>query len=73
MIENHPGRRLYTNWSKDNPIRSLNRNNVIPIARIPEIHELNIGHSLIADAVFDGLSDAVREIKHRMLAARAMV
>lgn len=50
----------------------LNRNNVTPIARIPQIHELNIGHAVIADAVLDGLAGAVREIKHLMLAARAM-
>ncbi|MEM9605412.1 MAG: pyridoxine 5'-phosphate synthase [Pseudomonadota bacterium] len=51
----------------------LNRNNVAPIARIPEIHELNIGHALIADAVFTGLTVAVRDIKHAMLTARASV
>lgn len=33
----------------------LNLDNVAPIAAIPQIHELNIGHSIIADSVFVGL------------------
>jgi len=41
----------------------LNYRNVIPIAAIPEIHELNIGHSIIARAVLVGLERAVREMK----------
>lgn len=37
----------------------LTRHNVLPVAAIPEIEELNIGHSLIADAVFVGLEKSV--------------
>ncbi len=48
----------------------LNTVNVAPIAAIPEIVELNIGHSIVADAVFHGLADAVRQIKAAMTAAR---
>lgn len=48
----------------------LNTRNVAPIARIPEIHELNIGHSLITDAVFAGLPQAVRTMKQLMVEAR---
>lgn len=48
----------------------LHCDNVQPIAAIPEIEELNIGHSLIARAVFIGLGPAVEEIKRLMLAAR---
>ena len=48
----------------------LNTTNVAPIAAIPEIVELNIGHSLIAAAVFQGLGTAVAEIKGIMTAAR---
>ncbi len=51
----------------------LHKRNVAPIARIPQIHELNIGHALIADAVFSGLNTAVRDMKHCMQSARAMV
>jgi pyridoxine 5-phosphate synthase len=48
----------------------LNYHNVEPIAAIPEIVELNIGHSIVARAVFDGLPKAVRDMKALMLAAR---
>ena len=49
----------------------LHYENVAPIAAIAEIVELNIGHSIIAQSVFDGLDFAVGEIKRLMLAARA--
>ena len=48
----------------------LNTENVAPIAMIPEIVELNIGHSIVADAVLHGLAEAVRTIKAAMTAAR---
>lgn len=48
----------------------LNTANVAPIAAIPEIVELNIGHSIVADAVFHGLAEAVSRIKAAMQAAR---
>jgi pyridoxine 5-phosphate synthase len=49
----------------------LNYQNVAPVAAIAEIVELNIGHAIIARALFDGLASAVREMKSLMLAARA--
>jgi pyridoxine 5-phosphate synthase len=49
----------------------LHYGNVAPIAAIGEIVELNIGHSIVARALFDGLATAVREMKAAMLAARA--
>ncbi|MCP4469430.1 MAG: pyridoxine 5'-phosphate synthase [Gammaproteobacteria bacterium] len=49
----------------------LNRHNVRPIAANPLVSELNIGHAIIADAVFLGLDRAIRDIKEIMLAARA--
>jgi pyridoxine 5-phosphate synthase len=49
----------------------LNYHNVEPVAAIPEIVELNIGHAIVARAVFDGLAKAVRDMKERMRAARA--
>jgi len=49
----------------------LTLDNVTPIAAIPVIHELNIGHSIVADAIFVGLEEAVRRMKARLLAARA--
>lgn len=41
----------------------LNLSNVKPIAAIAGIHELNIGHSIIADSVFVGLAQAVKDMK----------
>ena len=49
----------------------LNYHNVEPIAAIPEIVELNIGHAIVARAVVDGLAKAVRDMKELMRAARA--
>ena len=48
----------------------LNCANVQPIAAIPKMNELNIGHALIADALFVGLDNAVRVMKGLMLQAR---
>jgi pyridoxine 5-phosphate synthase len=48
----------------------LNYQNVEAIARIPEINELNIGHGIIARALFMGLEAAVREMKRLMIKAR---
>lgn len=41
----------------------LNYKNVEPIARIKGIRELNIGHAIIAEAVFEGLGSAVRRMR----------
>jgi pyridoxine 5-phosphate synthase len=49
----------------------LNYHNVEPIAAIPEIIELNIGHSIIARSIVDGLARAVRDMKELMRHARA--
>ena len=48
----------------------LDYHNVQPVAAIPEIVELNIGHAIIARAIFSGLAGAVRDMKALMLAAR---
>jgi pyridoxine 5-phosphate synthase len=48
----------------------LTYNNVQPVAAIPEIVELNIGHCIIARAIFTGIDAAVREMKRLMLEAR---
>ena len=49
----------------------LNRHNVAPIAANPLVTELNIGHSIVADAVFLGLEKSIRDIKQLILQARA--
>jgi pyridoxine 5-phosphate synthase len=48
----------------------LTYDNVAPIAAIPQIRELNIGHFLIGEAIFTGLGESVREMRARMDAAR---
>jgi pyridoxine 5-phosphate synthase len=48
----------------------LTYHNVAPIAAIPEIVELNIGHAIVARAVLDGLRTAVGEMKALMQSAR---
>jgi pyridoxine 5-phosphate synthase len=48
----------------------LNYHNVQAIAAIPQISELNIGHAIIADAVFNGLAASVREMKRLIVEAR---
>jgi len=55
---------------KVNAGHGLNYFNVKPIAAIKEIIELNIGHAIIARAVIDGLSKAIRDMKALMLEAR---
>ncbi len=49
----------------------LNYHNVQAIARNPLLAELNIGHAIIADALFHGLAQSVREMKRLMIEARA--
>lgn len=49
----------------------LTRDNVVPIAQIPEMVELNIGHSIIGRAILVGIERAVREIKDLLEQARS--
>jgi pyridoxine 5-phosphate synthase len=44
----------------------LTYTNVQPVVRIPEIEELNIGHTLVSRAVLAGMEQAVREMKRLM-------
>jgi len=44
----------------------LTYQNVQPVAAIPEIEELNIGHSIVSKAVFWGMEEAVRRMKSRV-------
>ena len=48
----------------------LTYQNVQPVAAIPEIEELNIGHSIVSNAVFWGIEEAVRRMKKLVEAAR---
>lgn len=51
----------------------LHYHNVQPIARIKELHELNIGHAIIARAIFCGLKEAVGHMRQLMQEARNYV
>lgn len=48
----------------------LHYHNTQRIAALPQFHELNIGHALIARALFSGLAQAVSDMKQLMLTAR---
>jgi pyridoxine 5-phosphate synthase len=48
----------------------LTLDNVGPIAALAQIEELNIGHSIVARALFVGMEEASREMKRCMIAAR---
>ena len=48
----------------------LTYDNVVPVAAIPQLAELNIGHFLIGEAIFIGLEDSVRQMRDLMDQAR---
>ncbi|WP_022947994.1 pyridoxine 5'-phosphate synthase [Methylohalobius crimeensis] len=58
---------------KVNAGHGLHYHNVAPIARIPELTELNIGHAIVARAVFTGWEEAVREMKRLMRDGRVSI
>ncbi|MGA1731106.1 MAG: pyridoxine 5'-phosphate synthase, partial [Steroidobacteraceae bacterium] len=49
----------------------LDYHNVQPVAALDDLHELNIGHSIVARAVFSGWGVAIAEMKRLMIAARS--
>jgi pyridoxine 5-phosphate synthase len=49
---------------------ALNYVNVEPVASLPGIRELHIGHAIVSRAVFVGMREAVREMKNLMIVAR---
>ncbi|MGV3345129.1 pyridoxine 5'-phosphate synthase [Enterobacteriaceae bacterium LUAb1] len=58
------------NGLKVNAGHGLTYHNVQPVAALPEMHELNIGHAIIGRALFSGLATAVSEMKMLMREAR---
>ena len=48
---------------------ALNYSNVEPVARMPGVRELHIGHAIVSRAVFVGMREAVREMKQLMVQA----
>ncbi len=65
------GRRIRAAGMKFNAGHALNYVNVRPIAALPGIGELHIGHSIISRAMYVGVRQAVREMKDVMLSAGA--
>jgi pyridoxine 5-phosphate synthase len=51
---------------------ALNYFNVEPVARLPGVRELHIGHAIVSRAVFVGMREAVREMKGLMTLAAGM-
>ena len=49
----------------------LSYDNVTPVAMLPEVVELNIGHFIIGEAIFTGLGPAIQEMRRLMDAARS--
>ena len=44
----------------------INYTNIVEVLKIPHLHELNIGHSIVSRALFVGIKQAVREIKAQL-------
>ena len=58
------------NGTEPHPGHALTYGNVGPVAAIPQVAELNIGHFLIGEAIFDGLEGAIRAMRRQMDLAR---
>ena len=65
------GKQIVENGMTLHAGHGLNYQNVIPVAQIGNMVELNIGHSIIARAVFVGLTQAVREMKDLLVIAES--
>ena len=52
---------------------ALNYFNVEPVARLPGVRELHIGHAIVSRAVFVGMREAVREMKRLITDAAQMI
>lgn len=66
----HAAARAHAAGLQVNAGHGLNYQNVQPIAAIDEVRELNIGHAIVARALFTGLQAAVAQMKRLMLEAR---
>src|SRR5262252_3720711 len=63
------GEKIRTLGMRFNAGHALNYFNVEPVARLPGVRELHIGHAIVSRAVFVGMREAVREMKALMLQA----
>ena len=60
------GERILEQGMRFNAGHALNYFNVQPVAALPGLRELHIGHSIVSRAVFVGMREAVREMKRLM-------
>jgi pyridoxine 5-phosphate synthase len=67
----HAGRMIRERAMRFNAGHALNYFNVEPVASLPGVRELHIGHAIVSRAVFVGMREAVREMKALMTTARA--
>jgi len=65
------GERIRALGMRFNAGHALNYFNVQPVARLPGLRELHIGHAIVSRAVFVGMREAVREMKQLMRQAAA--
>ena len=65
------GRRIRDGGMAFNAGHALNYQNVQPVAALPGVKELHIGHSIVSRAVFVGMREAVGEMRRLMQQARA--
>jgi pyridoxine 5-phosphate synthase len=65
------GERIRALGMRFNAGHALNYFNVQPVARLPGLRELHIGHAIVSRAVFIGMREAVREMKQLMRQAAA--
>jgi len=68
---NKAGERIRALGMRFNAGHALNYFNVQPVARLPGVRELHIGHAIVSRAVFTGLREAVRQMKALMREAAA--
>ena len=65
------GEAIRAHGMRFNAGHALNYFNVQPVAALPGVRELHIGHAIVSRAVFIGMREAVREMKHLMRQAQA--
>lgn len=65
----HGAERAHAAGLRVNAGHGINYENIFEVLRIPHLHELNIGHSIISRAVFTGLSQAVKDMLSLMKGA----
>ena len=53
-------------------VQNLAFDTVTPVARFPEVMELNIGHFLVGEAIFTGLADSIQRMRGLMDEARGL-